>query len=44
VFPPLEMDEHRAARQRFEAGIAEPGKQPADYAKKTGGRSPTANF
>ena len=34
MFPPMEMDEHRADRQKIEARIAELEKQLADYAKK----------
>ena len=37
MFPKMEMDEHRADRQKLEARIAELEKQLADYAKKTGG-------
>ena len=37
MFPPMEMDEHRADRQKIEARIAELEKQLADYAKKSGG-------
>jgi threonyl-tRNA synthetase len=36
MFPPMEMDEHRADRQKIEARIAELEKQLADYAKKMG--------
>ena len=36
MFPPMEMDEHRADRQKIEARIAELEKQLADHAKKTG--------
>ena len=36
MFPPMEMDEHRADRQKIQARIAELEKQLADYAKKTG--------
>jgi threonyl-tRNA synthetase len=35
MFPPMEMDEHRADRQKLEARIAELEKQLADHAKKT---------
>jgi threonyl-tRNA synthetase len=38
MFPPMEMDEHRADRRKMEAGIAELEKQLAEYAKKTDGR------
>jgi threonyl-tRNA synthetase len=34
MFPPMEMDEHRADRQKIEVRIAELEKQLADYAKK----------
>ena len=34
MFPPMEMDEHRADRQKIEARIAELEKQLADHAKK----------
>jgi threonyl-tRNA synthetase len=37
MFPKMEMDEHRADRQKLEARIAELEKQLADYARKTGG-------
>ena len=37
MFPPMEMDEHRADRQQIEAHIAELEKQLADYAKKQAG-------
>jgi len=37
MFPKMEMDEHRAERQKLEARIAELEKQLADYARKTGG-------
>ena len=37
MFPKMEMDEHRADRQKIEARIAELEKQLADYAKKMGG-------
>ena len=37
MFPPMEMDEHRADRQKIEARIAELEKQLADYAKKKSG-------
>lgn len=34
MFPPMEMDENRAGRQKIEARIAELEKQLRDYAKK----------
>ncbi len=34
MFPKMEMDEHRADRQKIEARIAELEKQLADHAKK----------
>jgi len=34
MFPPMEMDEHRAERQKIEARIAELEKQLADYAQQ----------
>jgi len=37
MFPKMEMDEHRADRQKIEARIAELEKQLADYAKKKSG-------
>ena len=37
MFPPMEMDEHRADRKKIEARIAELEKQLADHAKKTSG-------
>jgi threonyl-tRNA synthetase len=37
MFPPMEMDEHRADRQKIEARIAELEKQLADHAKKQSG-------
>ena len=37
MFPKMEMDEHRADRQKIEARIAELEKQLADYAKKQAG-------
>jgi len=36
MFPKMEMDEHRADRQKIEARIAELEKQLSDHAKKTG--------
>ncbi|MCL4788398.1 MAG: hypothetical protein KJ070_16640 [Verrucomicrobia bacterium] len=36
IFPKMEMDEHRADRQRIEARFAKLEKQLADYARKTG--------
>jgi threonyl-tRNA synthetase len=42
MFPPMEMDEHRDARKKLEARIAELEKQLSDYAKKiAGSKSPT---
>jgi threonyl-tRNA synthetase len=37
MFPPMEMDEHRDARKKIEARIAELEKQLSDYAKKIAG-------
>jgi threonyl-tRNA synthetase len=37
MFPPMEMDEHRADRQKIEARIAELEKQLSDHAKKQAG-------
>src|SRR5665213_539562 len=37
MFPPMEMDEHRADRQKIEARIAELEKQLSDHARKTSG-------
>jgi threonyl-tRNA synthetase len=37
MFPPMEMDEHRADRQKIETRIAELEKQLSDHAKKKSG-------
>ena len=39
MFPPMEMDEHRADRQKLEARIAELEKQLAEHAKKKSGNA-----
>jgi hypothetical protein len=36
MFPPIEMDEHREARAKIQARIAELGKRLADYAREIG--------
>jgi len=40
MFPPIEMDEHRADRRQIEQRIAELEKQLSDHAKKTGSPAP----